>query len=161
MKENCRLAELLGSSTRANIVEALALAREPLSAYRVSKMYNMNTAKVYIEMKKLANLGLVSSGRGNRGSKYSLADGNLRSLALKLSSSRVITYDEWRRPEAKAQRFRSGLIRVPKFSLGRPAKTLDAKPTRMPGELDTLALLAKNKFENKYRRTGDREYVRL
>lgn len=49
-----RLVQLLGSSTRANIVELLVLAKKPLSAYRVSKVYNMNIGKVYIEMKRLA-----------------------------------------------------------------------------------------------------------
>ena len=154
-----RLVQLLGSSTRANIVELLALAKKPLSAYRVSKMYNMNIGKVYIEMKKLANLGLVSTTKGSRGLEYALIDENLRGLALKLSS-RVITYDDWRSPEAKAQRFRSGLIKVPKFSPGRRTKLQDTKPTRMPGELNALALLARSKFDKKYRRIGDREYAR-
>ena len=155
-----RLAQLLGSSTRANIVELLESAKKPLSAYRVSKMYNMNIGKVYIEMKKLANLGLVSAIKGRRGLEYALIDENLRGLALKLSS-KVITYDDWSNPEAKAQRFRRGLIKVPKFSLGRPTKSLNTKPTRMPGELDALALLARSKFDKKYRRIGDRAYARV
>jgi hypothetical protein len=155
-----RLAQLLGSSTRAKIVTVLALVGTPLSAYRVSKMYNMNIAKVYIEMKKLANLGLVSATKGSRGFEYALTDGSLRTLALKLSP-RIVAYDNWRSAEAKAQRFRSGLIKAPKFSLGRQTKPLDTKPTRMPGELSALALLARSKFDKKYRRISDRRYVRV
>ena len=34
-----RLGELLGSKTRGNIIEALALADRPLSAYKVAKSY--------------------------------------------------------------------------------------------------------------------------
>ena len=153
-----RLAQLLGSSTRASILEALALSKRPLSSYRVSKAYNMNTSKVYVEMKKLADLGFVRGTKGNRGLEYTLVDENLRALALKLSLH-VIPIDIWSSKEAKAQRFRSGLIKVPKFSLGK-AKTL-AKPSRMPGELDNLALLARNKFDRKYRRSGAGEYARV
>lgn len=156
-----RLAQLLGSSTRANIVELLASAENPLSAYRVAKMYNMNVAKVYVEMKKLANLGLVSTITGSRGLKYTLIDESLRSLAWKLSP-RIVAYDDWRSPEAKAQRFRDGLIKVPNFSLmDGPTRGRNRKPTRMPGELNALAILARSKFDKKYRRIGDREYARI
>ena len=151
------LAELLGSSTRANIVEALSLGKEPVSAYQVAKAYNMNVAKVYIEMKRLGNLGLLSVTKGKRGVKYTLVDESLRTLALKFSN-RVITLDSWRSPRARAKRFRDGLILVPKFSLGKP---LDNKPLRSLDELNTLALLVKSQFEKKYSRTGDRNYDRV
>jgi DNA-binding transcriptional ArsR family regulator len=158
-----RLAQLLGSSTRANIVEALALAKKPLTAYRISKMYNMNFSKVYIEMKKLKGLGLVSTIMRRRGVEYVLIDENLRALALELSS-RTITYDDWSASEERARRFRGGLIKVPKFSLVGQNKSLlplGSKPTRLRGELRTLALLARSKFDKKYRRIGDRQYVRV
>jgi hypothetical protein len=156
-----RLAQLLGSSTRANVVLTLALARRPLSAYRVSKICNMNIAKVYIDMKKLANLSLVSKNRGRRGLEYTLVDDNLRSLALKLSP-RMLSYDDWRSAEARAERFRSGFAKVPDFSLGGQTEPpLVAKLTRMLGELESLAQLARSKFDKRYRRIGDHEYARL
>ncbi len=155
------LAKLLGSSTRANVVQALAMTEKPLSAYRVSKMYSSNISKVYIEMKKLAGLGLISVVKGRRGLEYALIDTNLRALALKLSP-RSITYDEWCTPEGKARRFRNGLIKVPKFSLGERSRSVSvSRPTRMKGELSTLAILARSKFDKKYRRIGDREYARI
>lgn len=154
-----QLAQLLGSSTRANIVEALAKAEKPLSAYRISKSYGMNFARVYIEMKRLANLGLVRARGGRRGQEYVLLDENLRALASKLSS-RVVTFEAWNSPEARATRFRNGQSKVPKFYLGQ-AKSLYKKPTRLPGELDTLAILARNRFDRKYRRVGEREYARV
>jgi hypothetical protein len=154
------LVGLLGSSTRANIVEVLATSRKPLSAYRVSKMYNMNVAKVYVEMKKLARLGLISSSNGTRGLEYTLIDENLRALALNLSP-RAISYDDWRSAEAKAQRFRSGMTRVPDFKLGGKTSRLDKKPTRMTGELEALALLARSRFDKKYRRVSEHNYARI
>lgn len=60
-----RLGELLGSRTRGNVVEALALSGEPLAACRVAKSYNMNIAKAYKEMKRLSDLG-VNRGGGPR-----------------------------------------------------------------------------------------------
>lgn|SRR5487761_213180 len=155
-----RLAELLGSSARANIVEALALSNRPLTSYRVSKMYNMNVPRVYIEMKKLATLGLLCAKGGRRGLEYTLVDENLRSLALKLST-RVITYDSWNSSEAKAQRFRNGLIKVPRISLKGPTRAVDEKPSRMPGELENLALLARTKFDAKYRRISSGNFVEI
>jgi hypothetical protein len=153
------LAQLLGSSTRANIIEALATSGKPLSPYRVSKMFNMNTAKVYIEMKRLVDLGLVSCGQGSRGLEYTLQDENLRGLAIKLAP-RTIPFDIWNSKESKARRLRNGLIKTPKFSLEKRAKKLQfRKPSRIPGELDSLAKLARRRFETRYRRIGEREYA--
>ncbi|MDG6923807.1 MAG: hypothetical protein JRN67_11005 [Nitrososphaerota archaeon] len=153
------MAELLGSSTRAKIVEALAQNKK-LSAYRISKMYNINVPKTYIEIKKLANLNLLCASNSRRGLEYSLADENLRELAIKLSS-RTISYADWNNPKAKAERLRNGLISVPEFSLRRRDKPLYTKPTRMLGELDNLAMLARSRFNRKYRITGGREYARV
>ncbi len=160
MSEN--FAKLLGSSTRANILEALARSRRPLSPYRIAKMYSMNVAKVYVEIKRLANLDLVSPMKQGRGLEYKLSDGNLRALALKLSP-RTLTYDDWRSSEAKARRFRAGLLKVPKFSFKKNAikRPPLAKPTRLRGELAALALLARSKFDKKYRRIGESEYARI
>jgi len=155
-----RLGLLLGSSTRGNIVEALALSNKPLSAYRIAKTYNMNVAKVYIEMKRLRSLGLVRPRGRKRGLEYELVDPDLTSLALKLSS-RVQTYDSWRSPEAKRARFRMGLAWVPKMSLEGPANLVARGQRRLPGELENLAILGRKKFDSKYRLTSERAYARV
>lgn len=155
-----RLGELLGSYTRGNLVEALALSERTLTAYGVAKAYNMNIAKVYAEMKRLEGLGLVRSAKGNRGREYELIDDNLRDLALKLSS-RVQTYDSWKSPESKRARFKMGLVSVPRFSLVGESTAVDVSQRRMPGELDNLAILGRKKFDAKYRRIGERSYGRL
>ena len=157
-----RLSELLGSATRASIIETLASSKKPLTAYRISRMNNLNVPKVYLEVRRLARLDLVLAVKGRRGVEYSLIDENLRGLVAKLAS-RTISNSDWRSPEAKARRLRDGLMQVPKFSLGGRKEPTDAimKATRLPGELDTLALLARKKFESKYRNVGDREYARV
>ena len=151
------LGELLGSKTRGNIVEALAKSDRPLTCYRISKSYNMNVAKVYIAMKRLVALGLVEASRGRGGAEYRIQDDDLRRLALRLST-RVITYEAWSGGDARKERFRSGLLPVPAFTLGGPPELVQAKPTRAPGELDSLAMLARAKFDGKYRRTRDGGY---
>jgi hypothetical protein len=155
-----RLGELLGSTTRGNLVEALTFSGRCLTAYGVAKAYNMNIAKVYIEMKRLEGLGLVRSAKGRRGMEYELIDNNLRDLALRLSS-RVQTYESWKSPESRRARFRMGLVRVPRFSLVGQSTVVDRSQRKMPGELENLAILGRKKFDAKYRRTSERSYDRI
>lgn len=150
----------MGSTTRSNVVEALAMSEKPLTCYRISKLYNMNVAKVYVAMKKLAALGLVTPIRGGGGLEYRLNDVDLRRLALKLST-RVVTFDAWNSRDAREERFRSGLLRTPALPLGSPRRLTLIKQTRMPGELDSLALLARAKFDGKYHRTSGGAYDSL
>jgi hypothetical protein len=155
-----RLGELLGSTTRGNIVEALSLADRPLTAYRVAMAYNMNVAKTYSEMKRLNSLGLVRTAGRRRSREYVLLDNDLRNLALKLSS-RVQTYESWRSRESKRARFRMGLVSVPRVSLEALPGAGEPGQRRMPGELANLAILGRKKFDSKYRRTSGREYDRV
>ena len=152
-----RLGVLLGSTTRGNLVEALALSGRPLTSYRVAKSYNMNVAQVYIEMKRLARLGLVRGVKATRGVEYELVDDDLRRLVLKLST-RVVRYEDWRSNSAKRARFRSGFVDVPEILLALPRKSYETKPTRLPGEVDNLPALAKRRFEAKCGRKAPREY---
>ena len=155
-----RLGELMGSTTRGNLVEALALSRKPLTAYGLAKAYNMNVAKVYGEAKRLERLGLVRSMKGKSGRVYELADEDLRRLALKLSS-RVQTYESWRSPESRRDRFRMGLALVPSFLMERASEVAGPGERRMPGELDGLAVLGRKKFDGKYRRREGRSFDRV
>ena len=155
-----RLGELLGSVTKGNIVEALALSEEPLTCYRISRSYNMNVAKTYIAMKKLARIGLVAPSKDGGSVKYLLLDEDLRRIALKLSS-RVMTYRAWSSQDAKRERFRSGFVQATLPPLGMSNGAARTKPTRIPGELESLALLARRKFDAKYRMSPDGEYDRI
>ena len=155
-----RLAVLLGSATRANIVEALALSGRPMTAYRIAKTYNMNVAKVYLEVKKLEGIGAVGSAGKVRGKEYLLTDRDLKRLAQRLSS-RVQTYEGWSSDEAKRDRFKMGLLEVPQYSMEMREGPVEVGERRMPGELENLATLGRRKFDRKYRRTEGREYDRV
>jgi predicted transcriptional regulator len=153
-----RLGELLGSRTRGNVIEALALSEKPLSAYRVAKTYNMNVAKVYQEMKRLSELGLLKVKEGPPAREYELSDENLKGLALSLTT-RVQTYESWRGADSKRARFRMGLRKVPEFEIGDEATVPESR--RMPGELENLAKLGRTKFDSKYKRVAVRAYARV
>ncbi len=153
------LSTLLGSSTRGNLVGALARADSPLTSYEVAKMYNMNVAKVYGEMKRLKEMGLVEAVPGRRGTGYKLVDDDLKRLALRLSP-RVTTLEAWRSEDERRSRFMNGLREVPEFLLQRPEVQVDEKPSRFGGELRSLAVLGRRMFDSKYRRTGERAWSR-
>jgi hypothetical protein len=155
-----RLAELLGSSTRANIVQALALSDKPLTAYRLARRYNMNVAKVYLEMKRLEGLGLLKLAGTNGKREYLLVDVDLQNLALRLSP-RVQTYESWRSDESRRERFRMGLAAVPRSAPGGGPNPLRQGKRRFPGELENLAVLGRRKFDSKYRKTAGRSYARV
>jgi predicted transcriptional regulator len=155
-----RLEMLLGSRARGNILEALAFADAPLTAYRIAKYYNMNVAKVYKEMKKLDGLGMVRPRKYGVKKTYELADDDLKNLALKLSS-RVQTYASWRSEASRRARFRMGLAAIPPFEVKEAPDEVDPGPRRIPGELENLATLGRKKFDSKYRRESPREYARI
>lgn len=154
-----RLSQLLGSPARAKIIRILASTITPVSAYRVAKIYDMNVNNVYSEIKKLANLGLVSTVTGKRGAQYALIDKNLRALALKLSPN-LIGYDEWSMLEVRARRIKSEEIKVPNF-LGKKRKPSDILPREILDGLNIIALTARKSFDKKYRQVGEHDYVRV
>ncbi len=153
-----RLATLLGSRTRAKVLEALALSSEPLTPYRVARQYNMNVSKVYLEVKVLTGLGLVAAAGRRRGVEYRLRDPDLTRLALKLST-RVVPYDKWK--DQRGTRFRDGFRRIPDYIIPRPRQVVTAKETRLPGELDALADMGRRRFDSKYKMTKVRKYARV
>lgn len=155
-----KLGELLGSKTRGNVVEALALADAPMTAYRIAKSYNMNVAKVYKEVKKLDDIGLVRQRTEGVRKVYKLADDDLRRLALRLTS-RVQTYASWRSEVSRRARFRAGLAVIPKVTLEGTTWELESGLRRPPGELENLAALGRRKFDMKYRTISQREYARI
>ncbi|MDE1858220.1 MAG: winged helix-turn-helix transcriptional regulator [Thaumarchaeota archaeon] len=153
------LGELLGSETRAKIVASLAVQAGAPTAYMLAKENGVNVAKVYGEMKRLARLGVVKAHGEGRGVGYELVDGDLRRLARRYGS-RMLSYGEWASRGARTKRFRMGLARVPAYEApgGEGGPT---KPTRLEGELDTLAALGRKRFNAKYVRTSARSYARL
>jgi hypothetical protein len=151
------LARLLGSENRANVVEALALSDGALTAYRVATMYGMNVAKAYSEMKRLAELGVIEKAGGRRGAEYRLADPDLRRLALRFSK-RTLSYENWKSPRSKRERFRMGLGPIPAFTTGTAPEAAEEKPSRIPGELLVLATIGRRRFDRRYRAKGARAF---
>lgn len=152
-----RLARLLGSSTRANLIRALAMSSSPLTSYRVATLYNMNVPKVYGEMRNLTSLGVVEPTSQGRGVKYRLVDDDLKRLVLRLSPD-VVTLEAWRSEEAKRIRFRAGLGTGQDFTQRPSTRRAASKTTKLPAELLTLARLGRERFDSRYRRLGARTF---
>ncbi len=152
------LARLLGSSTRANLIRALAISSSPLTSYRVARLYNMNVPKVYGEMRNLTTLGVVEPTSQGRGVKYRLVDDDLKRLVLRLSPG-VVTLEAWRSEEAKKFRFRAGLGKGQDVPRRPSTRRAASKATRLPGELLTLARMGRERFDSRYRRLGARTYA--
>lgn len=155
-----KLGLLLGSETRANVLRSLALGNAPLTPYRVAKETGTNVPKVYLEMKRLAALGVIGVARRARGTEYELVDADLRRLVVRLSP-RVVALEAWSSEEERASRFRAGFQTVPPFSAQKPDRMTLSKKTRLPGELDSIASLGRKRFDVKYRPVGDREFARV
>ncbi len=147
------LAWLLGSSTRASIIRALSVSNEPLTSYRVAKEFNLNVAKVYKELRKMAESGLVESSAGRKAREYRLVDDDLKRLAIRMSSG-FVTLESWSSDEARRKRFRAGVGGKKSRSKVAPPRNLTVKPTRLPGELENLAVLGRRAFDSKYKKMG-------
>lgn len=149
------MARLFGSSTRANLIRAMALSDAPLTAYRIARAYNMNVAKVYREMKNMVDLGLVEVSGKERGVEYRLVQEDLKNLAMKLSPG-FISLEAWKGEGARRFRFRAGLGGLPGPRPMRAAGREFPSPDRLPGELETLARLGRKAFDSKYGKPGQK-----
>ncbi|MDG6898109.1 MAG: winged helix-turn-helix transcriptional regulator [Nitrososphaerota archaeon] len=149
------LAWLLGSSTRAGVVRALSSSDKPLTSYRVAKRFNLNVPKVYKELGRMAEVGLVKASMNRKAREYSLADDDLRRLALRMSPG-FVTLEGWSSEEARKLRFRAGLGKKKRNSKGATPANVPVKPTRSPGELESLARLGRRAFDSRYREMGPR-----
>ena len=55
---------VVGSVTRAYTLAVLAGTRVPQSAYRIAKLADLSPPNVYVELRKLARVGIVTSTEG-------------------------------------------------------------------------------------------------
>ncbi len=78
------LACVFGSSTRLGVLAILANSSQPLTAYRIARMLDVNPPKVYTELTRLREAKVVTeSPTGNRSRGFSLADPDVAELLRK------------------------------------------------------------------------------
>jgi len=103
LKVDPGLAALCGSATRVSVLGALAGASRPFSGYQVAKAAGRQPIKVYAELRRLRDGGLVRETLiGNGRSTWELTD--LQVLALFRGRLRVSLWTDWKLGTARSAR---------------------------------------------------------
>jgi hypothetical protein len=119
------IVSLFGGRLRAATLGALANARLPLTAYRVSMITSSQVIKVITELRRLERSGLVvRSTTGGRGASWSLSDPGLRDFLRR--RVRIVWWGDWDREVAR---------RVRRSALGAPTRIDLSRYRREPGAL--------------------------
>ncbi len=119
---------LFGSETRARVLALLANAREPKTAYAISRAIEVRPPKVYKELAKLASVGIVGTRIDESGRRrYFLADEDLRTLLLR--RVRLAATDDWFSP-ARLKEVRTAMERTKRLKVDLPA--MKANPSAVP-----------------------------
>jgi len=108
---------LFGGKTRFAILEALAEAEQPMTAYQIAMTKGLDPAATYRCLTEFAEFGIVESNIKKRNQiSYKLSGGTgkaaatfLRSLEQKTSES--VDLEKWLSPEMQAER-RAKIVRL-------------------------------------------------
>lgn len=145
---------LLGGKARFSILEALAEAKKPITAYRIALIKGLDPAATYRCLTEFAELTVVESKKKRNVTTFILSKGTGRAAAeflrvLKQKSSKTNDLENWISPEEQAERM-SKIVKIDQFSISdthereQDIKKLLSK--RAPGELSALVISAKIAF---------------
>lgn len=71
--------ELFGGKTRSAILETLATAKKPITAYSMAKTNNLDVKTTYDILARLAGIGIVEPiVKANKQTAFKLADNDIR-----------------------------------------------------------------------------------
>jgi Fe2+ or Zn2+ uptake regulation protein len=150
-----KIEVLFGGKTRLAVLEALAEARRPTTAYQIAVIQGLDPAATYRCLTEFSESGVVESeikehnqtfyklskGAGKAAAKY------LRSLKQKAPES--IDLEKWLSPEMQAERM-AKIVRIDASLSGAAAKTKgvdELLSRRVPGELSALITSSKIAFK--------------
>jgi len=162
-----RLEELFGGKIRFSILESLAEAKQPMTAYQIAISKGLDPAATYRYLTEFADLNIVkSSVKANKQTTYRLSDetGNafvefLRSL--KREASEPIQLEEWTTPEMQAERTSKivGLFnQIQKLPLRITPQDIQVDALlsrRVSGELSALIASSQIAFNELFEQKGD------
>ena len=142
---------LLGGKTRFVVLEALAEAKQPATAYQIAMNKGLDPAATYRCLTEFSEFGIVESKIKERNQTfYKLSKGAgkaaaefLRSLKQKISGP--IDLEKWISPEIRAERM-AKIVKIDINQFGTPAlgklakgkDIADLMSNRTSGELSTL-----------------------
>ncbi len=152
-----KLSILFGGKTRFAILEALADAKQPITAYQIAMTKGLDPAATYRCLTELLEFGIAESEtEGRNQTFYTLSDGPGRSASAFLRSLKQKTPESvdlvtWMSPEMRAGRM-AKFIRLDKSDISK-FRNLDEKQNvdkimskRIPGELSALITSSKIAF---------------
>ena len=163
---------LLGGKTRFRVLDALAEAMQPMTAYQIAMSKGLDPAATYRCLTEFSSFGMVKSGTTERNQTvYELAKGTGEAAAeflraVKQTKSKSNDAEEWHSPEIRAERM-AKMVQVDKSKIAnspfvrttkrKSIKVLMSK--RTSGELSALIESSKIAFNELFKRQEDGVFV--
>ncbi len=125
---------VFGSETRAKLLGLLADSRKPQTGYAIAKRIGVKPSKVYRQLPRLVESGVLEVRRDESGVKrYVLADGDLRRFLQR--RVRVTSAEEWFSPE-RVRRKREAYDRLRGMKLSPPTTRPNRGAVSSPEEFE-------------------------
>ena len=169
-----KIEELFGGRTRFAVLEALAEAKQPMTAHQIAITNGLDSAATYRCLAEFSEFGIVEpvrKGRNRTSYKLSKGSGNsavefLRSLKQKQkqkTSDESIDLKKWISPEMQARRM-AKIDRLDRIdtnfntsTLRTPTERIDIDKLmsqRVPGELSALIASSRIAFNELFEQNG-------
>lgn len=155
---------LLGGKTRFAILEALAEARQPVTAYQIAMTKGLDPAATYRCLTEFSGFGVVESEIKERNQTfYKLSKGTGKAAAeylrsLKKKASESIDLEKWLSPEMQAERMAKIVRLDTKLDASIFGKAIERKGVdellseRVSGELSALIASSQIAFNELFER---------
>ncbi len=163
-----RVEELFGGKIRFNILESLAEAKQPMTAYQIAISKGLDPAATYRYVREFADLGIVEYVTTGNQTVYQLTNsvGNtlatfLRSVKGKEQKPMPVDLEVWTSPEMQAERTSKivGLSnKIRKLPLDIIPENIDVEnllSRRVSGELSALIASSQIAFNELFEQNGD------
>ena len=164
-----RVEELFGGKIRFNILESLAEAEQPMTAYKIARSKGLDPAATYRYLREFAELGIVECatiGSNQKIYQFTNSKGNacitfLRSVKEERQKPIPVDLEVWTSPKMQAERTSKtvGLSnKIRKLSLDILPENIDAEnllSRRVSGELSALITSSQIAFNELFEQKGD------
>lgn len=161
-----RIEMLLGGNTRFAILETLATARQPITAYQIAITKGLDPAATYRCLTEFSEFRIVESETKERNQTfYKLSDGPGRAAAeflrsLKQKTSESDDLENWLSPKMQSERM-AKIVRLDQLGESK-FRNPDGKQSvdeimskRVPGELTALVASSKIAFKELFEQKGN------
>ena len=160
---------LLGGKTRFAVLEALADARQPITAYQIAIVKGLDPAATYRCLTELSEFRIVSETKERNQTLYKLSKETGRAAAellrlLKQKTPESVDLEKWISSEMQAERM-AKIVRLARFDASKfrsPDESQDIDSLlskRVSGELSALVKSSKIAFNELFERIDNNTFV--